>query len=282
MPRGWNAMERAEALLLAGQPLHALVHGCSGVGKTTELLRWREALAGRIEVIYTRLPLDGHYANSVGRALWAAMSVTERHGLEQNMGAQSFAERIVAMRHQPLLMLMDGGDLVDEFQAGQWFGPGGVVADHRLPSAIITAPHAWQLADGLASRLAGLDILETPDLLLRIARQSGGVPRYAVVLLRQAVLAAAGGTVVRSAHVLEAERELRQDLEQGIGSALDHGRPPIDFPLRHRVSGAILTYEGETKRSWPCSQFCRWRARTGCFSGVAPSFSTIWLCSRFD
>lgn len=298
MPRGWNAMERAEALLLAGQPLHALVHGCTGVGKTTEMLQWPGALSGRVAVVYSRISTNVPYASSAAFALWGAMTSAERDGVEPAVvtalqagaavGPQC-AERLAAIvtgsRGTPVLLVMDGADLLSEAEAGEWFGPGGAVADRRLPPAVMTAPHAWclrsapsdrdgdidavfhlppfpvihedgspnsqaieSLANGLERRLDGLDVLETPGLLQRIARQSGGVPRYAVVLLRQALLAAAGGGLVGSSHVLEAERELRQDLEQGLDGWNATRDLPTAVPLRLRVSGAVLTYEGETKR----------------------------------
>lgn len=64
LERGWNALERAETVLLAGQTLCALMHGCTGVGKTTEFGRWVQALAPIAEVVQVRLvnaqPWDVH------------------------------------------------------------------------------------------------------------------------------------------------------------------------------------------------------------------------------
>lgn len=284
--RGWNMMARAETVLLAGQPLRALVHGCTGVGKSTELARWRAGLAGRVDVVYLRCDQAWALPAELGRAV-AAMLPGHRPPVGPYDGddVRDVIAAITARTGRPVLVIVDGTDLVGD--PASWFGPRGEAADRRLPPMVLTAPHAWclqagpgdrdeaidavwhlppfpvvnddgspnepvieYLAAGLARRLDQLDILESPDLLRRIARQSAGVPRFAITLLRQAVLAAAEGTVVRAAHVLEAEREVRQDLRQGIGPDVLSAaqRRPDLAPVSLHVSGAVLSYEGPTHR----------------------------------
>lgn len=177
---------------------------------------------------------------------------------------------------RPVLLLIDGTDLVGD--ATGWFGPGKWPLGGLAASVVFTAPHAWcltsgpgdrderinavwhlppfpvidegggpaprvitHLADGLRRRLGDADLLEEPTLMDRIVRSSGGVPRHAVILLRESILAAAGQDQLRIAHVLDAERELRQDLLHTVRAS---GRPT---PAMH-VSGALLSYEGPTRR----------------------------------
>jgi hypothetical protein len=194
---------------------------------------------------------------------------------------------------RPLVLLIDGTDRVRDEAAPLLFGPGSPLTRPELPPMICTAPNAllatdpnvsrdagfdvplhlppfpvvdaegktdvaavrW-LALGLERRLHGLDLMEEETLLERVARSSAGIPRDAVRILRAAVLAALDAPKVQARHVIEGEREVRQDLEQAL--------QPSDLKALRRVeetshyfgasrlvtAGAVVAYEGRERRYW--------------------------------
>lgn len=160
---------------------------------------------------------------------------------------------------RPILILWDALDLLGVGQADDLLGPNGSLLDPALPALVVAVPHPWALersaaqrhrsldtllhlppfpvfdrggraapavvaavAEGLSRRLGGVGLVEGgTELLERVALSSGGVPRHAVQILRQAVLRAAlRGGKVDLAGVIEGERELRQDLEEAARNRL--------------------------------------------------------------
>ncbi len=298
--RGWNVLERVETLLLAGTHLRALLHGCTGIGKSTEFARWKRALEGRVVVVpVTVRALDGDavLAQVVLGAFEASARLGTPGAAERSEAFLAYWEawngdpprddvdsalrnerlQIEAAGHGALLVLFDGMDLMPPEEIDDVFGAAGSMLGEAQPPFVATVPHTWALRSGPGSRHEGVDavwhlpplavidekdvaqdavldrivvgltrrlgdasLFESPALLRRIAIQSGGVPRHAVLLLRQALLSAAGSTLVRAEHVLEAERELRQDLLHSVtfGQATPQAY----------LSGAMLSYEGRDAR----------------------------------
>lgn len=194
---------------------------------------------------------------------------------------------------RPLVLLIDGTDRVRDEAAPLLFGPGSPLTRPELPPLVCTAPNAllamdpnatrdagfdvplhlppfpvidaagktdvtvvvW-LAAGLARRLKGLDLVEDHTLLERVARSSAGIPRDAVRILRAAVLAALDSPKIQARHIVEGEREVRQDLEQalqpddvealcGVEATGQYFGPP-----RLITAGAVVAYEGKERRYW--------------------------------
>lgn len=257
---GWDRFEELRVQVEAGTRFRIALHGSAGVGKTTELLSWKERLGAMgVRVDYVAF-------HPRAEAL---------HGLLRGRASQG-AE----------LLLVDGLDLRPE-DADQWFGQGTPVVDPDLPALVAVAPTVvarwpadrrdphftlmhlppfpvigrdgrarWDavsaMADMLRQRLAGEEaLLEKPSLLKRIGLMSGGVPRDAIRILRGAVLtAAARSDLVTTGQVVAGERELRQDLEQSfvhgdlavLRNVLDRQRFLEPDP-RLLTMGAVLTYE---------------------------------------
>lgn len=302
--RGWNVLERIETLLAAGTHLRALLHGCTGVGKSSEFARWQRHVQGRLVVRVTTDSLDvehirwGLVDQLVGeaeeRGARRAGELRERVDMIGNApmedeeaswaSSRLFEDVMESLRihdpHEDLLILIDGLDLVSEKAIATAFGPRGSLLETDLPPFVATVPHTWAISGGpsarhdaieavwhlpplgvideagnpqeeildrvvvgLAARLGDPGVFESPDLLHRIALNSGGVPRHAVILLRQALLAASGSPKVRAEHVIEAERELRQDLRHSLGVGGVRRATPQAY-----LSGAILSYEGSEAR----------------------------------
>ena len=206
--------------------------------------------------------------------------------------APVYLANVEALSGKPLLLLLDALDLLPPEEADTLLGPNGTLLDPGLPALVVTVPHAWALerpaaqrhrsldtllhlppfpvfdrqgradpavvsalADGLARRLGGVGLVAGGvELLERVALSSGGVPRHAVQILRQAVLRAAlGGGKVDLAGVIEGERELRQDLEESARNRLpqlvafrDGGTHQRDVGLV--LANVILGYEGAEGR----------------------------------
>lgn len=264
--RGWDLPDRLVPLLLAGSRFRALLHGCVGVGKSTELLRWERELAPFATVVRVDVAPTGDVRETVLEAiLVAARTEARRHGLlqlgpnyistasERFLTVANLVEQLVEVRARPVLLLLDGLDLLDPTSANAVFAPGSVLCHDDLPALVSTAPQsmvmleprdsrdprfgdAWHLppfpvlfldgspneevvrilADGLLRRLDGLDIFESPEVARRVAFASAGIFRHAVIILRSAILAAARLGRVSPGHVLGGERELRQDIEHGL------------------------------------------------------------------
>lgn len=307
--RGWDLPDRLVPLLLAGNRFRGLLHGATGVGKSTELARWEMDLRGQINVVRVELRPAANLETSLFGALAdvAAQrgSRTAAGQLALAVGAANTGLTRPAVRptdlrdaiqlltepDRPTLLLIDGAELWPDAAA---FGPGSVFCGEDLPALVATAPswiisqpseardtrfdHVWHLppfpvadsggkpnptviehfASGLQTRFAGLDIWDRSDEpLRRVAWSSGGIPRHAVTLLRSAVLAGARIGRVSSGHVLQAERELRQDLEQGLRPAdLDALRMTVRDDRfyfgdpRLVATGAVICYEGRDRRYW--------------------------------
>lgn len=261
----WDKLDELDTLLGAESRFRILLHGSTGVGKTTEMLRWTKLLGDRGRRVMYRHAAAHH--ESVGSLL----AYSRVNGIE--------------------VLLLDGLDLDVDGLADN-FGPGAPLADPSNPALIAAAPHSlartsaavrdpvftvWHLppfpvltrgqrpnaaaldalAHGLQRRLPDPSILERQTLLRRIALASGGVPRDALRILRAALLAAAPAGVVNVAHVMRGERELRQDLEQGLVAGDEvvlaramGARGTFLGDQRLAVSGAILPYEDADGRYW--------------------------------
>lgn len=290
-PHGWDLPERLEVLLAAGYQFRALLVGTVGVGKTTELERWEEVLADRVEVIRVALPTVENWQNELEGAVWSALG---QHRVVRNRprsGADVWRD-IERGTGRRVLVLVDGLDRLTQDEARRAFGPGTRLCAPHLPAIVYTASHyvlLWNLSDrddrfeqvwhlppfpvltragqadegtvehlkrGLQRRLTGTNVLEHTKLLYRVVLASGGVPRNALRILRGALLSAASKGRVNASHLLEGEREVRQDLEQplvpGDRDVLIRAFESGEFSGDPRLvtSGAILPYEGEEGRYW--------------------------------
>lgn len=311
LSRGWDLPDRLEVQIEAGYRVRALLHGAIGAGKSTELGRWAAALAPRVTVLQVKV---------VRRPPESAVSATElafREALRSAFvarGEPEVADRCVARDRdffryslpslfealqepvgKPVLLLVDGLDLLDDEQARTAFGPGSRLLADSLPSVVFAAPHAhvaltprelraaeldqiWHLppfgvvnedgapdapaisalAAGLARRIGDLDVLvgDVTAMLERVAFFSGGVPRDAVRILREAVIAAAGAGRVHFGHIEAGIREIRQDLAQSLTpndiSALEAVRRNQSHegaaPLV--ATNAVLGYQGRGRVYW--------------------------------
>lgn len=298
--RGWNVLERIETLLLAGTHLKGLLHGCTGIGKSSEFARWNTALAGRVVVVpvaVREVDAESVLAEVVERVFeaserlgtpgaadrrqrfvaWGASLMAGIPMFDLDTALRHEREQLRAAGHGEVLVLFDGMDLMPPEDIDTVFGPTGTMLGGYQPPFVATVPHTWALRSGPGARHEGIDavwhlpplavidekdatqevvverivvgltrrlgdasLLEAPALLRRIAIQSGGVPRHAVILMRQAILAAAGSAIVRAEHVLEAERELRQDLLHSVTAS--------SATSQAFLSGAMLLYEGRDSR----------------------------------
>lgn len=260
VPRtGWDRFHEIVLQLQARTLFRYVLHGSVGVGKSTELDRWRRQLTEQgVKVRYVVAPSD------------ARAVVTLLEELRQHKG----------------ILLIDGLDLHPE-DAQDWFGPATPLVDPRLPALVAVCPHSvgrwppdrrdpkltlvhlppfpviardarvsWEGVRGMVpvlERRAAQGLLERPELAKRVVLMSGGVPRDAVRILRSAVLSAARRqTLVGLADVVAGERELRQDFEQAfhetdfetLGAVFDRRRY-LDADPRLLTMGAVLTYEDQ-------------------------------------
>lgn len=255
----WDPLSKLLLQLEADVRFRLVLHGSIGVGKTTELLRWRRLLEA------AGVPCSYHFFQSK----------TKLH--------QTIFSEISTSR----LLLLDGLDLQSD-QAERWFGHGTALVDPELPALVAVAPHAimrwppdkrdpklellhlppfpvlhrsgranWEgvaaMRRMLEVRLEELDIFEKPSLLGRIVLMSGGVPRDAVRLMRGCLLAAAArGAKVSMGDVVAGERELRQDYEhaftKGDYNMLSEVATESKFlhaDPRLLTMGAVLSYEDQ-------------------------------------
>lgn len=203
------------------------------------------------------------------------------------------ADQLSQITQKPCLLLVDGLDLLSLDEARRAFGPGTALCDPALPSVVYTAPHgmlmmdagssrdsrfdqAWHLplfpvvsldrkplmeavdilAAGLARRLQGLRLFTSPEYALRgAAFRSGGIPRDAIRILRAALIASAQAGRVNDHHIYLGVREVRQDLEQGLGREdidrlqLAWNRGLVVDP-RLVSTNALLPYQGDERLYW--------------------------------
>lgn len=248
--RTWTLPERLRVLLAAGERFRVLMHGCVGVGKTTELDAIERALGvdNTVLRVAVRLGANDRVDNAAHEQVHRA--------LISYLGAQVTLEDAYAQARQksgrPLVILVDGVDLASEERTASALATGSWMAADWLPPIVYVVSHSiitWgphqrdpafdtpahlapfpvirsdgrpdadailHFGDGLARRLPDPRIIGGRDLLYRIALSSGGIPRDAIHILRAALIAAADVGHVNEAHVLEGERELRQDLDQSL------------------------------------------------------------------
>ena len=204
-------------------------------------------------------------------------------------------EALAALTLKPTVLLVDGLDLLDEEQARAVFGLGSRLTSDTLPSVVYVAPHRhvaltpreqraaeldqiWHLppfgvvdesgapnpsavsalAAGLARRIGHLDLLvgDAAALLERIAFYSGGIPRDAVRILREAVIAAAGAGRVHFGHVEAGIREIRQDLAQSLTPTDLAALAAVRRSQSHEGAAgliavnAVLGYQGRDRVYW--------------------------------
>jgi hypothetical protein len=272
--RGWDLPKRLEVLVAAGSQFRALLHGAVGVGKTTELYRWSAALQAlpKLRAPVVTMPPFAEFRSPEGVRQFSSW-IADQH-------------RKYLQPREKLVLLVDGLDLLSPAQTDDAFGSGSPLFSPDVPPVVYAAPHSvilqapakrapqidqvWHLppfpvldarhrpdprvvehvVKGLEARIGDLAVLEDARWLRRIAIASGGVPRSAIRILRGALLAAADAGKVNAAHVLEGERELRQDLEAALEQ---HDVDQLHFAFesgvyrgdpRLVVSGTILPYEG--------------------------------------
>jgi hypothetical protein len=288
MGRRWDLPDRLVTIMQAGLPIKALLYGCIGVGKTTEFARWQNELkkAGLSSITLNIITNQGRPEQASLRLESTAMPFIPG----TYTAALLLDERWLA--YSKTVFLIDGLDLLSAEEALQWFGPGGFLSRVTL-SLVATAPHtlvmlrpksdidpnfqdAWHLpafpviqedgnpnqlvmqhlASGFARRFERLQIIESHSTLERLAFSSAGIPRHMVLLLRAAVLAGSGMGKVLPVHVLDAERELRQDLEHGLKDGdetiLKEVMRTKQFRGEPRLAnlGAVVPFEGKERRYW--------------------------------
>ncbi len=268
----WSLPEKLPLLLAAGHRLRLLMPGGIGTGKTTELQRMAAAM--RSPELWTQvIQLDPQNIRTLGSVI------------KQQMDA-----RRKQRPHSQFLFFVDGLDRA----ALSVFGPASPLCAPGLPSVVYSAPQRMVLqssterdsrfdttlhhvaplpvldrngrvdagvveafAQGLKRRFQGLSVMSDIRLFRRVALASGGIPRDAVVILRSAVLAAASHGQIELAHVLEGERELRQDLMQSL-SASDITLLMNVFTYKSTTTAgdelahqrAVLAYEDQDSRYW--------------------------------
>jgi hypothetical protein len=312
----WGWPKRLELELRAGGRPRILMHGPIGVGKTTELLRWGRMLAAW-EPLVVRVDAPRDPWDAAWQIFYQALpklklsqdqlrAVQFSGGPVPDPGALSAAwTSLTAVLKSPLLLLIDGIDLIPPAQTTTFFGPGTPLALPALPPCVMVAPqtlitvspaterdprfevvHVWPfpvrdphdqrveptcswLARGLLRRMEDLPIHFEPDIPELIVEMSGGVPRDAIRMLRQALITSVGQPSVGTAAAFAGMREVRQDLEQALTDedrrgleelvlldplrALEVGHfepraaSPVDRQALIRKS-AILVYEGEESR----------------------------------
>lgn len=131
--RGWDQPERLEALISAGYPVRALLHGAIGVGKTTEILRWINGLQStfliaHVKVAGSQLSQLGAEYGGYGWGPDGALAQILREAVEdwqRSAGAWDPEEvddplanpwplvgRLAQQRGKALLLLIDGTDLL--------------------------------------------------------------------------------------------------------------------------------------------------------------------------
>lgn len=177
----------------------------------------------------------------------------------------------------PGLLLIDGIDLIPPSQVTTFFGPGSPLALPALPPCVIVAPntlitlspaterdprfdvvHVWPfpvrdphdkrveptcewLAHGLLHRLADLPLRFEPGIPELIVEMSGGVPRDAIRMLRQALITSVGQPSVGTAAAFAGMREVRQDLEQALTDEERRGLEALAAWLSLEAPGTMVT-----------------------------------------
>lgn len=301
--RPWNQEDQLRLLVQSGGRQRILLHGCAGIGKSTELRRWRSAIPQAVLVALSEPSASP--ASVVVQVLRAAAPHIPLSELHRTPGVAQFAavvggtevppteprplpelrdilDKAAASSNFPSLILIDGLELTSAKQAIALLGSAGAFSWPGWPSLVVSVPHAWALsgktretaphfeiswhlppialyerrdsepdealveaiANGLRQRLGpALGAFDHPDAVAHLARLSGGVPRHAVLLARQAVLAAAGSPSIGDIDVASACREVRQDLREALGKATE-----AEPSLSALVSGAVLVCEGRETR----------------------------------
>lgn len=160
MARGWDKLEQLELMLAAGQTVRAVLHGPIGVGKTTELRRWANGLAGVAKVLVVsvgRPPQPLRTAKDVFVHLLDTVEFTLRLSVEEmahaadvsHQAGEGFLSTILnecgyfsGGHNPPGLLLIDGLDLLSNDQA-VFFGAAQHLPLDELPSVIFVASHPW-------------------------------------------------------------------------------------------------------------------------------------------
>lgn len=163
--RPWAWPERLELLVASEQRPRLLLHGPIGVGKTTELRRWMQALGpGRARLVTLAQgtgPMDAMRALAIGLAKQIELEGRGATGHEAKaLGALSpheprwWAVLADVLGRWPVapVVLVDGLDLVATEQVRDFFGPGSLFAAPELPPMVISAPHALIVAEPVGDR----------------------------------------------------------------------------------------------------------------------------------
>jgi hypothetical protein len=279
----WPWPARLELLVDAGQRPRLLMHGPIGVGKSTELLRWERRLreAGRPVVRLAVRSADIEDRFLVNKILGQAFQLV--HSEAENSG-----DLWAWARKWHGILLVDGLDLAPPPVVSSLFGPSTHLVQPDCPAVVYVAPNSlltvnpatdrdprfdevayvapfpvldeshranrevvdW-LAAGLRRRLKAVD-LPVEDAVFAIAAfASGGIPRDAIRILRNAIILSADATVVSAGAALAGRREVRQDLEQSL-TVEEHDAVKRGDWANHRNSliqrNAVLVYEGAERR----------------------------------
>lgn len=271
MGRGWDLADDLRVLLEVGAPIRVLLHGAVGVGKTTELRR----LIGGLEAGQDISLIIYNYTK----------------GLSSHYDISSYINK-----SKSKLIIIDGLDLISFDDVFRLIESGTSLCDENLPPVIYVMPHDTMLsisredidsrftkvyhlppfpvqlpgkkqnsgaidhmALGLKKRLQDLPVPIDDLTYRRIAYHSAGIPRHAINLLRHLILSAARKNRHLPTHLLEAERELRQDLEQALRDGDELILQRTHSAAAHTWSDAsprlirnsvLLPYEGPERRYW--------------------------------
>ena len=85
--RGWDLPNRFTPLLLAESRFRGLLHGCTGAGKTTELIRWKEELRETATVVVVSVKAPREW----GLPCWPGLRQVQSAPLMSRKGSGSCA-----------------------------------------------------------------------------------------------------------------------------------------------------------------------------------------------